>query len=168
MAALLDVKHGGKSFVAALHFKPGREGIEITEVASFYPRDASQIREAFERTMANQNGAITYYNKEKTRAWLSISSGFNSPQLWFQRLGLAKGIATDSDIVKRQESGDSLGSSPAPSPSSGDLFVKLAETPGDLAKFKGNAQAAYDAKPEEPRRSQKAHPAVALWTCRMQ
>ncbi len=44
--------------------------------------------------------------------------------------------------------GQSLASSPAPSPSSGDLFAKLAETPGDLAKFKGNAQAAYDAKPE--------------------
>ena len=39
---------------------------------------------------------------EKTRDWLSNISGSNSPQLWFQRLGSVKGIATDDDLVNGQ------------------------------------------------------------------
>lgn len=83
--------------------------MEITEIASFYPRDAGQIREAFERTMGNQQGSITYYHKEKTRAWLANTSGFNSPQLWFQKLGSVRGLASDADLVKKPGSYRSRG-----------------------------------------------------------
>jgi hypothetical protein len=78
MIALLDVKHKGEHFVAALHFKPDRSGTEITEIASFYPRQVGKIMSAVERTIDGRKGAITYYHKKRTRDWLSISSGSNS------------------------------------------------------------------------------------------
>jgi hypothetical protein len=113
MVALLDVKHEGRNFVAALHFKTNRDGAEITEIASFYPREAGKIMSAIQRTIAGQNGSLTYYHKEKTRGWLAISSGSNSPQLWFQRLGSVKGIPTDADVVK-PEGGSRMMASPTP------------------------------------------------------
>ena len=75
---LLDMHHGGKNMVAALHFRKTLNGLEVTEVKSVYPRDASQVLAAIRRT--GGPGGVTYWNKEKTRQWLAGSSGFNSPQ----------------------------------------------------------------------------------------
>jgi hypothetical protein len=109
--ALLDAKDQGENLVAALHFRKTKNGIEITQVASVYPRQNPKILQAFRRTAAGAVGKITYYHKAKTRDWLNQNSGSNSPQYWIDHLGRGKNIHTDADVVKPE--GGSLMSSPS-------------------------------------------------------
>jgi|GEM_PF-5921731 len=97
--ALLDSTWKGKNMVAALHFRLAADGLEVTEVASLYPRDAAQIIEALQRTVDGREGRVTYWDKEKTRVWLSQQSGFNPPQYWVQQLGLVSNLPSDQDLV---------------------------------------------------------------------
>lgn len=131
LVALLDVQHKGKSFVAALHMKQTAQGVEITEVASFYPRDSKQIREAFERTIAQRSGRITYWDKEKTRVWLSQQSGFNSPQYWVQQLGAIQGLPSSDLLVNTLQARRSNATAEP------DLFSFAAENYANTVKVEG-------------------------------
>lgn len=85
--AILDLSHQGESMAAALHFRTTADGVEVTEVASVYPRRTSAIYEAISRT--GLPGGVTYYHEQKVRDWLAQQSGYNSPQYWVQILGRA-------------------------------------------------------------------------------
>ena len=111
--ALLDLQHHGENMVAALHFRTTGQGLEVTEVASVYPRKMQSILEAINRT--GTRGGVTYYNQETTREWLAGNSGSNSPQYLGPLLG-QKDIPTNHDL------GQGLFSRRQPPEDSGDLF----------------------------------------------
>lgn len=120
--ALMESSHGGKNMVGALHFQTTPEGVEVTEVASIYPRDHQQIEEAFRRTEEGREGAVTYWNKEKARQWLNQSSGFHSPQHWPPLFGRLH-IASDDDISQ----GESLHAQTPVATKEESPFLKVAQ-----------------------------------------
>ena len=136
--ALLDLSYQGQNMVAALHFRTTEKGLEVTEVASVYPREESKIKEAIERT--GLPGGVTYYHKEKVRGWLAHSLGSHSPQQWVQILGQAN-IPSNHDLGQGKFSVDN---------DALDLFAWTPAKPAAKAEAKPLDETAMATTAEQP------------------
>lgn len=102
LVAILDMEHQGQPFAAALHMRKTGQGLEVTEIASLYPRDWRKVTGALQRAVEGRQGRILYYDKAKIERRLNQHSGSNPPQYWLRQLDALK--VPSSETVSQHES----------------------------------------------------------------
>jgi hypothetical protein len=74
LVALLDLRHGDRHLVAAVHLNRQQGNIVVNRLASVYPKDSAEAV----RTWA-QKGLLRYVDRAKATAWLEREGAPNSP-----------------------------------------------------------------------------------------
>lgn len=90
--ALTDLAHGGENILVAVHFTPAQNGVEVSHIASIYPKNSTSIlnwiRE--ERTL--------YWHKQKGQAWLSRQDSEPNARQSRVHAGTLKNTPSNEDV----------------------------------------------------------------------